>query len=87
VAAGIALVTALLAGLTLGLVELTKMTWVVRSTMAGVCWLGATVGGGAEREGLATAERTAGVILLVAVYVLNLGRLRGSSSSWRTHIR
>jgi hypothetical protein len=64
---------ALLAGLTLGLVELTKMTWVVLFPLWPVLWLAWFQ---SRREPSRKDWRQGaqlGVILLVAIYVLNLG--------------
>jgi hypothetical protein len=67
----------LLAGLTLGLVELTKMTWVVLFPLWPALWL--AWAGHRRRELISKDWRQQGiqmvVILLVGVYIVNLGYL------------
>lgn len=68
-------VRALLAGVTLGLVELTKMTWIVLFPLWPVLWLAwlHSRRGELSRTDWRRQGGQLAVILLVAVYVLNLG--------------
>jgi len=60
---------ALLAGLALGLAQLTKMTWIVLFALWPVLWL--ICGGTARRR----AALQVGLILVLALYVINFGYL------------